>query len=113
MKKLFLALTLVCSTAAADPVGGKQTDEDLLRAGQTVSYTLALRGGEETLFTLRGDGDGDIDCCVFDESGNRVACDTDTTDICQIYVYPRWTGVFYFQAQNNGTSASYYTFVVH
>ena len=114
MRTSLLAMALglfFSSSALADPVGGTKVDEDLLRPEQQVQYTIALRGGEQTLFTLRGDGDGDIDCCLFSSSGLRLKCDVDETDICSISFWPSSTGVFYFRAVNSGRSASYYTFV--
>jgi hypothetical protein len=119
MKKYILALfTLltilhVSMTSFADPTAGRQSDNDLLRPGQVVNYRLSLNPQETTVFLLRGDGDGDIDCVLYDDSGNEIARDTDSTDTCALRVTPRWSAVFTFRAVNNGSVISAYQFVAY
>jgi len=109
--QIISTLVLLTSVASANPIGGGKVATGLLNPGQTVTYTVPCYANQDTTFALRGDGDGDIDCCVYDGSGNTVDCDTDSTDTCLLHVLPRWTGTFYFKATNNGRYGSYYTFV--
>lgn len=113
MKSMFgiiASLLFTSSIALADPVSGPIVDNDLLRPGQTVRYTVACNADETTLFVVRGDGDGDIDCCLFDGNANVIACDNSSADGCSLRVVPAWTGRFFFVATNNGRYSSYYRF---
>jgi hypothetical protein len=116
MKFVYLAAVLTslvlfsAGSVQADPVGGPKFDSDLLRPGQTVEYGMALRGEELTLFRVDGDGDGDIDCALFDEDGNAITNDVSGTDGCIMSVTPAWTGRFTVRLVNTGSEASKYTF---
>jgi hypothetical protein len=105
-----LALTFVSTSALADPTRGVASDSDLLRPEQVVTYRLMLEPNEVTRFIVRGDGDGDIDCVVYDDNGNEVGRDTDSTDTCVIDVSPYWRATFTFRAVNNGSMSSFYSF---
>jgi hypothetical protein len=105
-----LALSFVSSNVFANPTFGPQSDNDLLRPGQVVTYRIALEPNEVTRFIVRGDGDGDIDCVVYDDNGNEIARDADSTDTCVIDVSPRWRATFTFRAVNNGSYSSLYQF---
>jgi len=104
------AILLLASVASANPVAGSQSATGLLNPGQQVTYEIPCWAGQDTTFALRGDGDGDIDCCVYDGNGGLIGCDQDSTDTCVIHVMPRWTGTFYFKAVNNGINGSYFGF---
>jgi hypothetical protein len=115
MKKLIMSLfTLLALTfttsAFADPTGGSKSDNDLLHPGQVVTYRVMLEPNEKTRFILQGDGDGDIDCMLFDDNGNIVDSDVDATDTCLIDWTPAWRGTFTFRAVNNGRRSSLYQF---
>lgn len=84
-------------------------DRDQLRPSQSVTYSVLLNANETTRFFVQGDGDGDIDCGVYDEFGHLVAQDTDTTDTCLIDVEPRWRGMFHIRLINSGAVTSVYT----
>lgn len=62
-----------------------------------------LRGGQYARIDVRGDGDTDLDCWLYDENGNLVASDTDYTDWCILEVRPRWTGPFRIRVSNLGS----------
>lgn len=101
-------LIAFAGTASADPVGGPKRASGVLMPGGVVSYTIALRANELTIFSVIGDGDGDIDCSAIDENGNIVAIDTSAEDKCTLRIAPRWTGPFNFVLINNGDIASRY-----
>lgn len=115
MKNLFMSLVavfgimFVTSSAGADPTRGSFSDTDTLRPGQTAAYSVVLNSNETTRFAVFGDGDGDIDCGVYDEFGHLIAQDTDTTDSCLIDVVPRWRGTFHIRLVNSGQVTSLYT----
>jgi hypothetical protein len=62
-----------------------------------------LRGGEYARIDVRGDGDTDLDCWLYDENGNLIDSDTDYTDWCILEAQPQWTGPFRIQVTNLGT----------
>jgi hypothetical protein len=95
--------------AMADPVGGPQFAEGLLRPTEGTVFSASCVSGETTIFVVNGDGDGDIDCALFDENGGLIDRDASIVDGCRLAVVPRWTGTFYLRLQNNGSVSSYYT----
>lgn len=110
MKNLFVTmcamfLGLSTSVASADQVGS-----GLLRPGETASMTVVLPGDEPMIFNLYGDGDGDIDCAVYDEFGNRGDYDNRTLDGCRLVIEARRTGEFRYVITNNGSVSSFYTY---
>lgn len=107
IKSAILALTL-SSTALADPSGGPIVGHGLIRPGTLDSMSVSLRAREATAFRVLGDGDGDIDCCVYDGSGHQIDCDTNSYDRCFLTVTPAWTDVFVLVLANRGREASAY-----
>ena len=108
-----LILTAFASTAAADPVGGAQSDTGILSPGASDSYRVPLNADEVTLFKVQGDGDGDLDCYLYDDNGNLVGSDTDETDTCLVRVNPRWPEAFRFVVTNHGHIYDAYRFLVY
>lgn len=113
MKNVFatialVAMSLVGSTALANPTGGQKVDHDVLRPGASVTYYVNLNANELTAATVIGDGDGDIDCVLFDNNGNIVDSASDVSDSCYLTVMPRWTGLFQLVVKNNGIYSSMY-----
>lgn len=73
-------------------------------ARSTDVYNLGnFRGGEPAEVRVRGDGDTDLDCYIYDENGNRIDSDTDMTDYCILRWHPRWTGPFRLYIRNLGS----------
>lgn len=105
-----LAALVLCAaaSASADPVGGEKTDRDLLRPDQGVRYTVVLRAKETTIVNVNGDGNGDIDCAIYDENGNMITSDYSGRDGCSMSVTPAWTGEFFVRLINNGDESSIY-----
>lgn len=107
IKSAILALTL-SSTALADPSGGPIAGHGLIRPGALDSMSVSLRARETTAFRVLGDGDGDIDCCVYDGGGHQIECDVSHRDACYLTVTPAWTDVFLLVIANRGREASAY-----
>jgi len=101
-----LALTFISTSALADPVGDPIYHTGGLYPEQSVTYYPLLSSNEQTRVIVRGDGDGDIDCYMYDENAHLVASDTDSTDSCLMDVYPRWSGVFVLLLTNHGSIGS-------
>jgi hypothetical protein len=118
MKKIIaiIVITLVVyvgsllAVCKADPIGGTRQDNDVLRPGQTVTYTIPCYEDEPTAFAIAGDGDGDIDCELYDSLGNLLRRDTRPVDGCQFTITPAWNGSFRFVATNVGYVSSAYYF---
>jgi len=110
---IIASLVFTSSIALADPTSGTVMDHDLLLSGQTTRYAITCNAAETTVFIVRGDGDGDIDCCLLDENANVLECDTRPVDGCVLRVTPAWTGRFYLVATNTGKRSSLYDFVAN
>jgi hypothetical protein len=106
-----IATTLMLSFWAT-PAQADIVDRDVLNGGGRVEYSHFLPSHERTVFTVVGDGDGDIDCFLYDEHGNRVEQDTRPVDGCVVFIMPAWTGRFTFVLRNNGRQASAYRYYV-
>ena len=66
-----------------------------LRNGQTDVYSLNLYRNYSYQIVAVCDGDcGDIDLCLYDESGNEIDCDKGVDDIPVVEVTPKWSGRF-------------------
>lgn len=74
-----------------------------IEANSTHSFTIDMRGGEYGRIDVRGDGDTDLDCWLYDDNGNLIDSDTDYTDWCILEVVPAWTGRFRVQVSNLGS----------
>ena len=98
-----IASTLfVSSTSMAGDVRGSQYWAGVVFARDYVDIGFLLNGKETTVVTIRGDGDSDLDCFIYDENGNEADRDDDSTDRCVLTVLPRWTGRFSVRIKNLG-----------
>lgn len=77
------------STKSRGATRGPTVHSDTVLAGNTDSYTISFRGGEEAAVLVSGDGDTDLDCFVYDEDGSLVAKDDDSTDECRLTFRPQ------------------------
>src|SRR5438445_10205145 len=65
-------------------------------ANQTDRFqAIYFRAGEEAIVEVIGDGTSDLDLYVYDQNGNLIAKDDDSTDHCVVRFVPRWTGAFH------------------
>jgi hypothetical protein len=102
-------MMLMPSVASADPSMGAGSRRGVVSPGEVDAYAIELNGREVTRFVVTGDGDGDIDCYVYDDNGHLAGRDNDSSDTCLIDVRPRWTAQFTIKIANNGGLASAYT----
>jgi hypothetical protein len=77
-----LAAALLALAALAGPAQAAATNwlSGTVRAFATNQHTLYV--GDETRVIVRGDGDTDLDCWLYNPAGRLVSSDTDSTDIC-------------------------------
>ena len=118
MARILMALAaagclLGASMAKADPVEGKIVHRDRVEARSVDTYTVWLRGGETTRIRLSGDGDTELNLCVYDESGRLVASDTlGSGDDRMVFVTPAWTGPFKIKTVNRGCVYNRYILIL-
>jgi hypothetical protein len=75
-------------------------------AAQTIS--MRLTAGFNHHIEVRGDGSSDLDAYLYDQNGNLVAFDDDSTDLCLLDITPRWTGTFTLVIRNRGSRANFF-----
>lgn len=117
MKPLLTVLVVMgglafATSAKADPVGGRKVTYETVEARDVDVYTVHLYGKEETLITVLGDGDTDLDLYVYDEFGNLLASDIRLGDRCAVAVRPRWNGPVKIRIVNRGNVHNDYRMVV-
>ena len=107
MKKLaILAIAVIAGisslVAQAGALGGEQVSNTVVKAHSTDRYTIYFKSGEIGQVFVKGDGDTDLDLYVYDENGNLIASDTDSSDTCLVRFCPKWTGKFIIRVVNLG-----------
>jgi hypothetical protein len=80
------------------------------RVRGAVYYEWRFNAGRTAEVMVVGDGD-DIDLYVYDENGNLVARDADSSTVCYASWCPAWTGVFRVEVRN-ASGSSYIDYVV-
>jgi hypothetical protein len=111
LKKLITAaVALACFAAplTASPVGGAKHDVHRVNARSTDVFRVNFRGGESAAVIISGDGDTDLDLYVYDENGNLIGSDTDSSDDCVVRFAPKWTGMFRIEVRNLGSVYNQY-----
>lgn len=113
MKNLFVAmcalvLGLSTSVASADIVNG----QNVIDPYETQYFDQILPSGV-WIFKVQGDGDGDIDCRVYDGWGNVIARDTDKQDNCYVRLNLDELGIYRFKITNAGRIYSRYTYSLY
>jgi hypothetical protein len=84
-------------------VGGPIRHYVRMEARQTRTFNVEFRANEYARIDVRGDGDTDLDCWVYDENWNLIDSDLDYTDWCILEFNPRWAGVFNLRVRNLGS----------
>jgi len=97
------AMTLTGMAAHAGRVPGPFQHRDSVKAHETDVYTMTFRGGEDAVILVRGDHDTDLDLYVYDEFGNLVAKDDDSSDSCKVVFTPLFTARFTVKVVNHGS----------
>lgn len=73
-------------------------DVGLLKKGQSVLIRTTLLAGNTYKIASAGCEDGfDVDIAVFDENGNFVSGDRDTSQLAVADVRPAWSGTFFIK----------------
>ena len=83
-------------------VGGAAQRRDRVSARSIDTYDVSFYGGRPSIVRVSGDGDTDLDLYVYDQNGNLIASDTDSSDECLVMWTPRWTGRFRIKISNLG-----------
>lgn len=94
-------------------VNGSIVRKDKVLAGHTDVWNITFRGQEQAYVVVSGDGDTDLDLYIYDENGNFITSDTDSTDDCVVSFNPRWTGNFKIKIKNLGNVYNCYTLVTN
>lgn len=107
MKKLaiiaIIAIAGICSIVAkAGPVGGSLESVTSVDAHTTDRYSVYFNAGEIAQVFVKGDGDTDLDLYVYDENGNLIGKDIDSSDTCLVRFCPKWAGKFTIYVVNHG-----------
>lgn len=102
------SLTL-SSVVGAGAVGGPKRVRDTVMAHHQDSYVVVFEGKDLAIVRVSGDGSSDLDCMVYDNGGNLIKEDSDSTDQCVLIWEPAWTGKFKIVIRNTGTTANEYT----
>lgn len=83
--------------------------------GQAVdSYAgVSFDGGRYAEVYTEGSGRTNLDLYIYDENGNLVCSDTDSSDIAYCGWTPRWTGGFTIKVINRGNSSNRYALITN
>src|SRR5258708_7886140 len=114
-KRIVLTVCLAAFTViapaqlSAGGVGGGTTQNKPVGGFKNQRFTpVVFRAGDEAVVTVSGDGDTDLDLYVYDDNGNLVAKDDDSTDQCLASWTPKWTGRFFIVVKNRGSIYNQY-----
>lgn len=92
---------------------GPAVHSDRVLAGDTDTYMVSFKGGEEAAVLVSGDGDTDLDLYIYDENNNEICSDTDETDTMLCRWTPAWTGNFKISIKNYGRVYNAYQMAVN
>jgi hypothetical protein len=85
-------------------IPGKSTD----------SYDLVkFDGGDYAEVYTEGSGRSNLDLYIYDENGNLICSDTDSSDIAYCGWTPRWSGGFTIKVINRGTNSNKYALITN
>jgi hypothetical protein len=90
------------AATAAGAVGGPIEHYARVSAHSADIYRLRFQAGELAAIDVIGDGDTDLDCFVYDASGNLIELDNDGTDYCVLRWMPDETETFRLEISNLG-----------
>lgn len=100
-----LAAVLIFTSTLA--IGGAvpmpRYDSQVLLPGQSYFYILPFYGKLPAEVLVRGSGNSDIDCAVYDRYGNVIDNDLDSTATCALNWYPDFTAPYRIIITNNGS----------
>ena len=109
-----LAINMNAEPAVAPaPASSVSTHTDIVKARHTDTYNVYFVGGVEAEVAVIGDGDTDLDLYIYDENGNLIVSDTDSTDDCYVSWTPKWSGYFKIKIKNLGYVSNCYTLLTN
>lgn len=72
--------------------------QGLLQRGGSVIIPTTLYAGNNYCLAASGCEDAyDVDLAVYDENGNFIGSDKDTTNLAVVRISPKWTGTYYLK----------------
>lgn len=95
------------SSTQAGAIGGPRVATNVVSPGDRHYYDINFRAGDPILIRVQGDGDGDIDCFLYNFNGELVAKDDDATDSCLLMWRPVNT-TYRLWVNNTGRAPSLY-----
>lgn len=118
LKTTFASIALVAALSAASPLSagalpGPKATREVVSADSTDTYSVIFEGLERAEIAVIGDGDTDLDLYVYDEFGNLIESDDDSTDQCYVTFFPRRTGRFTIRIVNRGSVYNRYAIVTN
>lgn len=108
-KGLLAEVDLVSGMKSRGHARGPQISRTKVRARRTDVYRMKFKGRKTAAIVVNGDHDTDLDLFVYDNNGNRVCSDTDSTDTMICRWRPRWTGTYTVKIKNYGKVYNRYT----
>jgi len=70
-------------------------DKGMLAQGQSINIFVTLKAGVRYKLVVGGCEDAyDVDAALYDENGNLISRDSDTSSLAVVNVIPNWTGPF-------------------
>jgi len=105
---LMMSCVIGSSFGAAGALQGPILHSDTVNAYATDVYTITFKRGELARVGVVGDGYTDLDLYIYDENGNLIDFDDDSTATCLCEWVPKWTGKFTIKIKNRGSVYSDY-----
>jgi len=93
------------------PVGGPRRGYYRVPAFSTNTHTITMRGREQFVVAISGDGDTRLDLYVYDENDNYCTSHVGPGDDKIVYWVPAWTGRFQIKVVNRGSVYNDYLFI--
>ena len=114
-KKLVAALETVNASAdkSRGRLGGSVRHCDVVKAGATDIFRTSFAGERLAQVAVIGDGDTDLDLYVFDEFGNSIEMDEDSSDRALVEWVPAFDGPFTIKIKNRGDVYNSYCFITN
>lgn len=109
----FVGILFLSLTSYAGSITGPFSHKDVIKPHSRDKYDLYLKSDESTRILVKGDGNSDIDCAIFDEDGNLIDKDTNPKETCYLQVIPKWTGKFTLFIINDSSNYSAYALNVN
>jgi hypothetical protein len=101
-RRFAMAAVVAMVLASVSPVFAQfVTRVGRVEARSTDTWSLRVPAGN-TMITVRGDGDTDLDCFAYDTFGRLLDSDTDETDYCVLSIGRIYSGDVRLEIKNLG-----------